>query len=85
MPGQAAGEALAAILFGESEPLGRLPVTFPHSETDGWLENMTSRFPGVNDSAMWDRDHSPQDVQADYSEELLMGCVVVDIIIHPLA
>ena len=73
MPGQAAGSALAAILFGDTEPTGRLPITFPYSMAQSWLENKTSRFPGVNDSVTWADDHQPQDVQATYSEGLYMG------------
>jgi beta-glucosidase len=29
LPGQQFGEALAAVLFGDADPAGRLPVTFP--------------------------------------------------------
>ena len=78
MPGQAAGSALASILFGDIEPTGRLPVSFPYSMAQSWLENKTSRYPGVNDSVIWNGDpdaraHPSQDVQATYSEGLHMG------------
>ncbi len=33
-PGQAAGQALADILFGDHSPAGRLPITFPRSLAD---------------------------------------------------
>jgi beta-glucosidase len=34
LPGQAMGDALADVLFGDSEPGGRLPVTLPAAEAD---------------------------------------------------
>jgi beta-glucosidase len=34
LPGQAMGEALADVLFGNAEPGGRLPVTLPVAEAD---------------------------------------------------
>ena len=78
MPGQAVGSALTAIIFGDAEPTGRLPLTFPVSMAESWLENRSSRFPGVNDSVIWNADpdaraHPAQDVQATYSEGLQMG------------
>jgi beta-glucosidase len=33
-PGAGGGEAIAAVLFGETNPGGRLPITFPASEAD---------------------------------------------------
>ncbi|MFD0561467.1 glycoside hydrolase family 3 C-terminal domain-containing protein [Kitasatospora saccharophila] len=33
--GRATGTALAAVLFGDSDPAGRLPVTFPANEAQG--------------------------------------------------
>ena len=34
LPGQAMGDALADVLFGDAEPAGRLPVTIPVAESD---------------------------------------------------
>jgi beta-glucosidase len=58
-PGQRNGTAIAAVLFGDVNPSGRLPVTFPRSDAQGPLTS-ARRFPGVNDVAR-------------YSEGLLVG------------
>jgi beta-glucosidase len=48
LPGDAFGPAIAAMLFGDAEPAGRLPVTFPADETQG--PGITrSQFPGETD------------------------------------
>jgi beta-glucosidase len=52
-PGQQNGDAIAALLFGDANPSGRLPVTFPASDAQGPLTS-PSRFPGVNDVASYD-------------------------------
>jgi len=59
MPGQESGNAIANVLFGDVNPSGRLPVTFPRRENQV-PANMTSRYPGINGVA-------------DYSEKLLVG------------
>jgi beta-glucosidase len=63
-PGQEEGNALAALLFGDVNPSGKLPQTFPKSQSD--LPTKTqSQYPGVNDS---------QGVpHAKYSEGLKVG------------
>jgi beta-glucosidase len=58
-PGQQNGDAIAAVLFGDVNPSGRLPVTFPRSDAQGPLTS-AGRFPGVSDLAR-------------YSEGLLVG------------
>jgi beta-glucosidase len=46
-PGQTSGKALAAVLFGQVDPGGHLPVTFPASLAD-MPTSSRARFPGVN-------------------------------------
>jgi beta-glucosidase len=45
--GQANGAALAAILFGERDPGGRLPATFPASAADLPTAGDPARYPGT--------------------------------------
>lgn len=58
-PGQENGDAIASLLFGDVNPSGKLPVTFPRSDAQGPLTSPI-RFPGVNDTVR-------------YSEGLLVG------------
>jgi beta-glucosidase len=48
LPGDAFGPAMAAMLFGDAEPGGRLPVTFPADEGQG-PGTRRAEFPGVTD------------------------------------
>lgn len=50
MPGDAFGPAVTAMLFGDAEPGGRLPVTFPADETQG-PGTLRRQFPGLTDPA----------------------------------
>ncbi len=59
-PGQRSGAAIAATLFGRSDPSGRLPVTFPRTASQGPTANRPERYPGV-------------DNVAHYSEGILVG------------
>ncbi|WP_226482843.1 beta-glucosidase family protein [Natrinema amylolyticum] len=52
-PGQADGEALAAVLFGDADPGGRLPVTFGRSAVD-YPTADEAAFPGVDGEARYD-------------------------------
>jgi beta-glucosidase len=46
-PGQEAGLALASVLFGDADPGGRLPVTFPVREGDIPTAGNPRQYPGV--------------------------------------
>lgn len=51
--GRGMGTALAAVLFGDSDPSGRLPVTFPASTTQG-PGTTTATYPGKNATVSYD-------------------------------
>jgi beta-glucosidase len=60
-PGQQFGAALAAVLFGDSDPGGRLPVTFPATDFQGPAPvTRPERYPGI-------------DNEVRYAEGLLVG------------
>jgi beta-glucosidase len=58
-PGSEMGSSLADILFGDVNPSGRLPVTFPVLESDTPMQN-PDQYPGV-------------DGVVNYTEKLLIG------------
>jgi hypothetical protein len=51
-PGQENGNALAQVLFGDVNPSGRLPVSFPAAASQV-PANTTAQFPGVNGHAAY--------------------------------
>jgi beta-glucosidase len=51
-PGQENGDAIASVLFGDVNPSGKLPATFPRSDAQGPLTSPI-RFPGVNDTVRY--------------------------------
>jgi beta-glucosidase len=65
-PGQVDGDAIAPILFGDVDPSGRLPVTFPVSVADDPLQT-AAQYPGVMEAGDSVGPHS------SYSEGLLVG------------
>jgi len=54
-PGQQNGDAIAALLFGDVSPSGRLPATFPATDAQGPLTS-PARFPGVGDVVRYDEN-----------------------------
>ena len=54
-PGQQFGTALARVLFGDADPGGRLPVTFPASDEQGPAPpSRPERYPGVGGTQRYD-------------------------------
>lgn len=51
--GRGMGTALAAVLFGDSDPSGRLPVTYPTDATQG-PGTTSATYPGKNGSVSYD-------------------------------
>ncbi len=58
-PGEEDGDAITAVLFGDVDPSGRLPVTFPTSQAESAISS-PSQWPGAN-------------LVATYSEGLEVG------------
>jgi beta-glucosidase len=63
-PGEQDGNVAAALLFGDVNPSGKLPITFPKKLADGPLRSK-AQYPGVNDQS--GNQHSR------YTERLLVG------------
>ena len=59
-PGERGGPAIARVLFGDSDPGGRLPATFPRSEADLPTAGDPQAYPGVGE-------------RETYKEGLLVG------------
>jgi beta-glucosidase len=53
-PGQAAGTAIARLLFGDTDPGGRLPVTFPAGDIQGPAATNPARYPGDGTTVRYD-------------------------------
>jgi beta-glucosidase len=48
-PGEEGGSAIARVLFGQADPGGRLPATFPRRARDIPTAGSPRRYPGVDD------------------------------------
>jgi beta-glucosidase len=59
-PGAEGGTAIARVLFGDVDPGGRLPATFPMREEDLATSGRPDRYPGVGENA-------------EYSEGVFVG------------
>jgi len=59
LPGQESGNAIASVLFGDVNPSGKLPLTFPVAQND-WFSGDSAQYPGTNG-------------QVIYSEKLNVG------------
>jgi beta-glucosidase len=52
-PGVEGGSAIARVLFGDAEPGGRLPVTFPRQEADEPYAGDPEAYPGVAERVVY--------------------------------
>lgn len=71
-PGQRGGEAIANILFGDVNPSGKLPISFPKTEAD--LPHLTIPAPPPSKQPPSDElQPAPVFIDANYTEGLKVG------------
>ena len=66
-PGEDGGTAIARLLYGDVDPGGRLPATFPRSAGQLPTAGSTAQYPGTFSA------HNPLHLAAHYSEGLMVG------------
>ena len=71
-PGATFGTALASLLYGDSDPSGKLPITFPSSEHQG-AGATPAEYPGLTDPASGASDDYNQLQQENYDEGVDVG------------
>ncbi|MBM7412402.1 beta-glucosidase [Clavibacter michiganensis] len=72
-PGEQGGPALAGLLFGDVNPSGKLPMTFPKALADT-PTSTPAQYPGVFADGSTTRPAGSQEIrQVDYSEGLQVG------------
>jgi beta-glucosidase len=66
LPGDAQGPAAARLLYGDAEPSGRLPVTFPGDESQGPAQQ-SAQYPGdLSSKGAVDHAHFDEGVMVGY-------------------
>jgi beta-glucosidase len=71
-PGATFGTAVSSLLFGESDPSGRLPITFPASDSQGPGAN-AAEYPGITNLSTGASDDYDQLEQERYDEGIDVG------------
>ncbi len=71
-PGATFGPAVSSLLFGDSDPSGRLPITFPASDAQG-PGATPAEYPGLTDPATGASDAYDQLQQESYAEGVDVG------------
>ena len=72
--GEQFGPALAGILFGDVNPSGKLPMTFPKSVSDNPTGSDPARYPGIFSDGSTTRPAGSDEIrQVNYTEGLQVG------------
>lgn len=72
-PGEQMGPALASILWGDVNPSGKLPMTFPRSLADTPTAGSAAQYPGTFSDGSTVRPVAGEIRQVEYSEGLEIG------------